>query len=34
MLDYTMPGIKAMLKSRSDKPEKDKLNDFVEEYWH
>lgn len=29
-----MPGIKAMLKSRSDKPEKDKLNDFVEEYWH
>lgn len=34
MLDYTMPGIKAMLKSRSSKPEKDKLNDFVEEYWH
>lgn len=34
MLDYTMPGIKTMLKSRSDKPEKDKLNDFVEEYWH
>lgn len=34
MLDYTMPGIKALLKSRSDKPEKDKLNDFVEEYWH
>lgn len=34
MLDYTMPGIKSLLKSRSDKPEKDKLNDFVEEYWH
>jgi transposase len=34
MLDYTMPGIKTTLKSRSDKPEKDKLNDFVEEYWH
>jgi Transposase and inactivated derivatives len=34
MLDYTMPGIKTMLKNRSDKPEKDKLNDFVEEYWH
>ena len=34
MLDYTMPGIKTALKSRSDKPEKDKLNDFVEEYWH
>jgi transposase len=34
MLDYTMPGVKTLLKSRSDKPEKDKLNDFVEEYWH
>ncbi|NRT35886.1 transposase [Clostridium beijerinckii] len=34
MLDYTMPGIKTMLKSRLDKPEKDKLNDFIEEYWH
>jgi transposase len=34
MLDYTMPGIKTLLQSRSDKPEKDKLNDFVEEYWH
>lgn len=34
MLDYTMPGIKALLKSRSDKPEKDKLCDFVEKYWH
>lgn len=34
LLDYTMPGIKKMLQNRSDKPEKDKLNDFVEEYWH
>lgn len=34
MLDYTMSGIKTMLKKRSDKPEKDKSNDFVEEYWH
>lgn len=34
MLDHTMPGIKKMLQNRSDKPEKDKLNDFVEEYWH
>ena len=34
MLDYTMPGIKKLLSSRSNKPEKDKLNDFVEEYWH
>lgn len=34
MLDYTMPGIKSLLKSRSDKPEKDKLCDFVEMYWH
>jgi len=34
MLDSTMPGIKTLLQSRSYKPEKDKLNDFVEEYWH
>lgn len=34
MLDYTMPGIKTLLSSRSDKPEKDKLCDFVEKYWH
>ncbi len=34
MLDYTMPGIKTLLVSRSDKPEKDKLCDFVEKYWH
>lgn len=34
MLDYTMPGIKTLLASRSDKPEKDKLCDFIEKYWH
>ena len=34
LLDRTMPGIKNLLKNRSDKPEKDKLNDFVKEYWH
>lgn len=34
MLDYTMPRIKTMLKNQSKTPEKDKLNGFVEEYWH
>lgn len=34
LLDYTMPGIKSLLKSRSDNPEKNKLSDFVGEYWH
>ncbi len=34
MLDYTMPGIKTLLSSRSDKTEKDKLCDFAEKYWH
>jgi transposase len=34
MLDYTMPGIKTVLQNNSSHPEKDKLNDFVEEYWH
>lgn len=35
ILDQTMPGIKKLLKSaRSDVPTKDKLADFVEEYWH
>lgn len=34
ILDLTMPGIKGMLSSRSTQPEKDKLNDFVEKYWH
>ena len=34
ILDRTMPKIKTLLQNRSDKPEKDKLNDFAEEYWH
>lgn len=35
LLDRTMPGIKKLLSSRrSEEPTKDKLSDFVEEYWH
>lgn len=34
MLDKTMPGIKNLLKSGGANSKKDKLNDFVEEYWH
>lgn len=34
MLDYTMPGIKALLKGWNEAYGKDKLSDFVEEYWH
>lgn len=34
LLDRVMPGIKTLLKNKSDNPDKDKLNDFVEEYWH
>jgi len=35
ILDRTMPGIKGLLQGeRSDHPIKDKLADFVEEYWH
>lgn len=34
ILDRTMPGIKNLLSSHSEEPEKNKLNDFVEEYWH
>ena len=35
LLDRTMPGIKKLLSSkRSEKPTKDKMSDFVEEYWH
>lgn len=34
MLDKTMPGIKSLLKNNSENPERDKLNDFIEEYWH
>lgn len=32
MLDYTMPGIKTLLKNTN--PDNNKLSDFVEEYWH
>jgi len=34
MLDYTMPGIKHLLRNDSSNPEKEKLNDFAEKYWH
>jgi transposase len=35
ILDRTMPGIKRLLQGkRSDLPTKDKLSDFVAEYWH
>lgn len=34
LLDRTMPGIKTLLWNRSDAPEKDKLCDFVNKYWH
>lgn len=34
MLDYTMPGIKTLLKGWNEVNNKDKLSDFVEKYWH
>ncbi|PYG86808.1 transposase IS116/IS110/IS902 family protein [Ruminiclostridium sufflavum DSM 19573] len=34
MLDYTMPGIKILLNGWDESSGKDKLADFVEEYWH
>lgn len=34
ILDRTMPGIKTLLKNNSETPDRDKLNDFVEKYWH
>jgi transposase len=34
LLDRTMPGIKTLLLNRSDVPKRDKLCDFVKEYWH
>ena len=35
LLDRTMPGIKKLLSGkRSEEPTRDKLSDFVEEYWH
>ena len=34
LLDYTMPGIKTLLKGWNEINGKDKLGDFAEEYWH
>lgn len=35
LLERTMPGIKHLLNNnRPEEPTKDKLSDFVEEYWH
>lgn len=34
LLDYTMPGVKACFSGWSESSGKDKLCDFVEEYWH
>jgi len=34
LLDRTMPGIKTLLRNRSDMPDRDKLCDFAKEYWH
>ncbi|WP_245157171.1 IS110 family transposase [Anaerovorax sp. IOR16] len=34
LLDYTMPGIKNLLRGWQDSTGKDKLSDFVEVYWH
>ena len=34
LLDYTMPGIKSMMNSWTESNGKDKLADFVDEYWH
>jgi transposase len=34
LIDQTMPGIKTVLWNRSDVPDRDKLCDFVREYWH
>ena len=34
ILDYVMPGIKAMFNSGDEASNKDKLSDFVERYWH
>jgi len=35
LLDRTMPGIKKLFGgTRSEAPTKDKLSDFIEEYWH
>lgn len=34
LLDYTMPGIKKELASWNNRTGRDKLSDFVDQYWH
>ncbi len=34
MMDYTMPGIRTLLKGYSDRNGKNKVADFMEYYWH
>jgi len=34
IIDRTMPGIKKLLPGNSDNLTKDKLSDFIREYWH
>ena len=34
LLDYTLPGIKTLLKGWNETNGKDKLGDFAEKYWH
>jgi transposase len=34
LLDRTMPGIRTLLRTRSDVPDKDKLCAFASKYWH
>jgi transposase len=34
LIDQTMPDIKTVIWNRSDAPDKDKLCNFVREYWH
>lgn len=34
ILDYVMPGIKKLFRSRDERTNKDKLCDFVERFWH
>ncbi len=34
LLDRTMPGIKTLLLNRSNEPDRDKLCDFIRQYWH
>ncbi len=34
LLDYAMPGIKQLLSTWNPENGKDKLSDFVEQYWH